>query len=94
MNSSVLEALSSLPKGISSYELSAWHLILILMRNGGNRSQAAEEMRVCLRTVHKLINSMKVGGYPIPEYQRQSNRHPLKTTSRTLDSRRRTSPLS
>lgn len=93
MNPSVLESLSSLPSGVSSYELSAWHLILILTRNGGNRSQAAEEMKVCIRTVHKLILSMRVGGYQIPEYQRSSNRKPRESTSRTLDILRQTKRL-
>jgi DNA-binding NtrC family response regulator len=62
----VLEALAAVPRGTTLSDLKDVYVAVVLARNGGNRSKAARELGVCVRTVRYLLATWR--GEPTPAY--------------------------
>lgn len=65
-NEEILNTIKSLPL-ISLWDLIYHYILLTLIRNNGNKSKTARELKVNYRTFQARIRELDFLGYPIPK---------------------------
>jgi transcriptional regulator with PAS, ATPase and Fis domain len=61
-------------QGTSLWFVQKAYVLKALMSNKGHRSNTADELCICRRTLQKYITAMRKEGMSIPEYKRIGNR--------------------
>jgi hypothetical protein len=71
---SLFNALSSIEKDLSLHDLMCSFIIVVLMRNKGNRTHTSEELKIPLRTLRFKLCAIESLGYKIPTHEVASRR--------------------
>jgi len=58
----VISILDSIPLGYHNYDLCKLHILTVLIKTGGNRSETARQTGLSLRTIRNKIAELRLDG--------------------------------